>query len=65
MRGLQNKVLQQCTHLTLHDMLPLLSAHSLSDSNFPEAAYTVDRLARRIEHLGYRVHLERVTISVA
>ena len=27
--------------------------------------YTVDRLARRIEHLGYRVHLEPVTTSVA
>jgi len=26
---------------------------------------TVDRLARRIEHLGYRVHLEPVTTSVA
>ena len=26
--------------------------------------YTVDRLARRIEHLGYRVHLEPVA-SVA
>jgi len=25
----------------------------------------VDRLARRIEHLGYRVHLEPVTTSVA
>ena len=27
--------------------------------------YTVDRLARRIEHLEYRMHLEPVTISVA
>jgi transposase len=27
--------------------------------------YTVDRLARRIEHLGYQVHLEPVTTSVA
>jgi hypothetical protein len=27
--------------------------------------YTVDRLARRIEHLGYRVHLEPMTTSVA
>jgi len=28
-------------------------------------AYTVDRLARRIEHLGYRVHLAPMTTSVA
>jgi len=27
--------------------------------------YAVDRLARRIAHLGYRVHLEPVTTSVA
>ena len=27
--------------------------------------YTVDRLARRIEHLGYRVHLEPVTAPAA
>jgi len=27
--------------------------------------YTVDRLARRIEHLGYRVHLEPVTTPAA
>ena len=27
--------------------------------------YTVDRLARRIEHLGYRVHLELLPMAVA
>jgi hypothetical protein len=25
--------------------------------------FTVDRLTRRIEHLGYRVHLEPVAVS--
>jgi hypothetical protein len=34
-------------------------------SNFAGAAYTVDRLTARIEHLGYRVHLEPVATSVA
>ena len=27
--------------------------------------YTVDRLARRIEHLGYRVHLELLPVTAA
>jgi transposase len=27
--------------------------------------YTVDRLASRIEHLGYRVHLEPLSTAVA
>jgi len=27
--------------------------------------YPVDRLARRIEHLGYRVHLEPVAVPAA
>ena len=41
--------------------------HELGANYFDERRrhYTVYRLARRIEHLGYRVHLELVTISVA
>jgi len=41
--------------------------HELGATYFDERRrhYTVDRLARRIEHLGYRVHLEPVTTSVA
>jgi hypothetical protein len=36
--GLQNKVLQKYAHPMSHHVLTLLSAHSFSDSNFPEAA---------------------------
>src|SRR5215475_391330 len=41
--------------------------HELGANYFDERRRhdTVDRLARRIEHLGYRVHLEPVTTSVA
>jgi hypothetical protein len=39
--GLHNKVLQKYNHPTLQHGLTLLSAHSLSDSNFPEAARDV------------------------
>jgi transposase len=41
--------------------------HELGANYFDERRrhYTVDRLTRRIEHLGYQVHLEPVTISVA
>jgi len=33
-----NKILQKYTHSMAHYVFTLLSAHSLSDSNFPEAA---------------------------
>jgi hypothetical protein len=33
-----NKILQKYTDSTSHYMLTLISAQSLSDSNFPEAA---------------------------
>ena len=33
-----NKILQEYTNSTSHSVFTLLSAHSLSDSNFPEAA---------------------------
>src|SRR5262245_62306890 len=41
--------------------------HELGANYFDERRrhYTVDRLARRIEHLGYRVRLELVTTSMA
>jgi hypothetical protein len=41
------------------------SYHELGANYFDERRrhYTVDRLARRIEHLGYRVHLEPVTAT--
>ena len=37
--GLHNKVLQKYNRPTSHHVFTLLSARSLSDSNFPEAAY--------------------------
>ena len=37
--GLHKTVRQTCKNLTSHHVLTLLSAPSLSDSNFPEAAY--------------------------
>jgi hypothetical protein len=41
--------------------------HELGANYFDERRrhYTVDRLARRIEHLGYRVHLEPVAMPAA
>jgi len=36
-----NKILQKYTNPTSHCVFTLLSAHSLSDSNFPEAAYQI------------------------
>jgi transposase len=41
--------------------------HELGANYFDERRrhYTVDRLARRIEHLGYRVHLEPVAVPAA
>ncbi len=41
--------------------------HELGATYFDERRrhYTVDRLAARIEHLGYRVHLEPITTPAA
>src|SRR5882672_9396707 len=38
MRVFSNKLLQKYTNPTPYDVFPLLSAHNLSDSNFPEPA---------------------------
>ena len=45
--GLHNKVLQKYNCPTSHYVLTLLSAHRLSDSNFPEAAHTPRGIAGR------------------
>jgi hypothetical protein len=41
--------------------------HELGTNYFDERRrhYPVDRLARRLEHLGYRVHLEPVAVPAA
>ena len=39
MRVSSNKLLQKYEHPPSHDVVTLLSAHNLSDSNFPEAAH--------------------------
>ena len=54
--GLHNKVLQKYKHPTLQHVFTLLSAQSLSDSNFPEAALS--------GHLG-PAHLSRLKVSHA
>jgi hypothetical protein len=38
LRVSSNKLLQEYDHPPSHDVVALLSAHNLSDSNFPEAA---------------------------
>jgi hypothetical protein len=40
LRVSSNKLLQKYEHAPSHDVVTLLSAHNLSDSNFPEAART-------------------------
>ena len=46
MRVSSNKLLQKYNHPPSHDVVTLLSAQNLSDSNFPEAALTACRRAR-------------------
>ena len=43
-----NKILQEYTNYTSHDVLTLLSAQSLSDSNFPEAAHNVRKRGKAL-----------------
>jgi len=40
MRVSSNKLLQKYAHPLSHDVVTLVSAQNLSDSNFPEAAHT-------------------------
>ena len=49
LRVSSNKILQKYTNPTPHDVFTLLSAHNLSDSNFPEPAHT---LPQRCEGYG-------------
>jgi hypothetical protein len=44
MRVSSNKLLQKYEHPPSHDVVTLLSAQNLSDSNFPEAAYYTSRV---------------------
>ena len=48
--------------LTRHEPYCALGASYLDERR---RHYTVDRLTSRIEHLGYRVHLEPVATSAA
>jgi hypothetical protein len=41
LRVSSNKILQKYDHPPSHDVVTLLSAQNLFDSNFPEAAYTI------------------------
>ena len=52
LRVSSNKLLQKYEHPPSHDVVTLLSAHNLSDSNFPEAALC-HRLGRMVNNLTY------------
>lgn len=58
-------------HSIMRSVFHMLSRNEgyreLGGNSFDERRrqFTVDRLTRRIEHLGYRVHLEPVTASAA
>src|SRR5262245_39528734 len=66
----KNRAIVAVAHAIMRSVFYMLSRqepyHELGANYFDERRrhYTVDRLARRIEHLGYRVHLEPVA-SVA
>ena len=67
----KNRAIVAVAHAIMRSVFYMLSRQEpyreLGANYFDERRrhYTVDRLARRIEHLGYRVHLEPVTTSVA
>jgi transposase len=67
----KNRAMVAVAHAIMCSVFHILSRQEpyreLGGNYFDERRrhYTVDRLARRIEHLGYRVHLEPVTTSVA
>jgi transposase len=66
----KNRAIIAVAHAMMRSVFHMLSRqepyHELGANYFDERRrhYTVDRLARRIEHLGYRVHLESVAASV-
>jgi transposase len=67
----KNRAIIAVAHAIMRSVFYMLSRQEpyreLGANYFDERRrhYTVDRLARRIEHLGYRVHLEPVTTAVA
>src|SRR5262245_32837495 len=66
----KNRAIIAVAHVMMRSIFHMLSRqepyHELGANYFDERRhYTVDRLARRIEHLGYRVHLEPVAASAA
>jgi transposase len=67
----KNRAIIAVAHAIMRSVFHMLSRQEpyreLGANYFDERRrhYTVDRLARRIEHLGYRVQLEPVTTSVA
>ena len=69
-RGKQRAIIA-VAHSIMKSIFYMLSRHApyheLGANYFDERRrhYTVDRLARRIEHLGYRVHLEPVAVPAA
>jgi transposase len=69
-RGKQRAIIA-VAHSIMKSIFYMLSRHvpyhELGANYFDERRrhYTVDRLARRIEHLGYRVHLEPVAAPAA
>jgi transposase len=69
-RGKQRAIIA-VAHSIMKSIFYMLSRnapyHELGANYFDERRrhYTVDRLARRIEHLGYRVHLEPVAVPAA
>lgn len=69
-RGKQRAIIA-VAHSIMCSIFHMLSRHEeyreLGANYFDERRrqFTVDRLTRRIEHLGYRVHLEPVTASTA
>jgi hypothetical protein len=69
-RGKKRAILA-VAHSMMRSVLHMLSRHEVSrelganDFDERRRQFTVDRLTRRIEHLGYRGHLEPVAASAA
>jgi len=67
----QKRAILAVAHSIMWSVFPMLSRHEgyreLGANYFDERRrqFTVDRLTRRIERLGYRVHLEPVAASAA
>ena len=60
LRVSSNKILQKYDHPPSHDVLTLLSAQNLSDSNFSEAAH---RLSRNVNFAGHYPNREKLHAS--